>query len=349
MDIVSRYDLGREAWDTAVDSSPEAWFWHRYDVCDATITDWRGRTDAAFAVIANGEVAALLPAFILERRTSFGLAIRYLDSVGGPALSTSLGKARRAEAIAAVAAELKRRAHKGRVIRTTISLPTMAPALRGPEGPRCNPLLYLGCADISGQAWIADLRNGMDAVWKGLEGRVRTNIRRAQAAGIIIRPSISTEDWHTFFELHRLTYRRLGVPSYPAALFRTIYEQLIPAGICYVQFAELNGQVVAAHNTACYKQGGYFWHGFASDVGRDLNALSLLWWQATKALVQQSKLQWLDCGDAVVNAREGKMRQLSDFKKGFGGKLYPIFRGEFSSTSKFLNRLLHLKGLISGK
>lgn len=350
MTIVSRQQLGRDAWDAAVDASPEAWLWHRYDVCDATVCDWPGRSDTGFAVLSSrGEVEAVVPGFILERRTSFRFPVRYLSSAGGPALSSNLGRSRRREALDAIAAELQRRARAARVIKTTISLPTMAPALRGPQGPRCNPLLYLGCNDISGQTWISDLRVGVDATWKQLEGRARTNVRRAEEAGVTVRVSHSAEDWRPFFELHQITYRRLGVPSYPAALFRTIFERLMPADLCHVQFAELNGQLVGAQNTAYYKQGGYYWHGFTSDAGLEANAMTLLWWHSIKNLVESGKLQWIDCGDAILNAREGKMRHLSDFKKGFGGDLYPAFRGQFSGTNKLYNRLLHLKGLISGQ
>jgi len=350
MTIVSRQQLGREAWDAAVEASPEAWLWHRYDVCDTTIRDWPGRTDAGFAVLSDGdEVEAVVPAFIVQRHASFRFPVRYLESIGGPALATSLGRSRRRQTQERIAAELQTRVDASRAIRITISLPPMAPALRGPDGPRCNPLLYLGCSDTSGQTWVTDLRDGVDAVWNRLEGRARTIVRKAEAAGITVRQSTSTEDWRPFFELHQVTYRRLGVPIYPGALFRTIFEQLIPAGLCYVQFAELNGELIAAQNIACYKQGGYFWHGFASDAGRDFNAITLLWWHAIKNLVEGGKIQWMDCGDAVLNVREGKLRQLSDFKRSFGGELYPAFRGKLNGTDKFYNRLLHLKGVISGQ
>jgi Acetyltransferase (GNAT) domain len=350
MTIISRQGLGREAWDAAVEASPEGWLWHRYDVCDTTIRDWPGRADAGFAVVSDrGEIEAVVPAFMFERRTSFRFRVRYLDSVGGPALSSSLGRSRRRDTLDTVSAELRRRAHAGGAIRTTISLPTMAPALRGPEGPRCNPLLYLGCTDISGQTWIADLRDDIDAIWNRLEGRARTIVRKAEAAGMTIRLSASKEDWRPFFQLHQVTYRRLGVPIYPEALFRAIFEQLIPADLCYVQFAELNGELIAAQNIACYKQGGYFWHGFASDAGRNSNAMTFLWWHSIKNLVRNGKLQWMDCGDAVLNAREGKLRQLSDFKRSFGGSLYPVFRGQINGTHKLYNRLFHLKGLVTGQ
>ncbi|MGH8218262.1 MAG: GNAT family N-acetyltransferase [Steroidobacteraceae bacterium] len=225
----------------------------------------------------------------------------------------------------------------------------MAPALRGPDGPRCNPLLHLGCKDISGQTWIADLRGGVDAAWRRFEGRVRTNVRRAQEAGVRVRPSAGESDWSAFFDLHRATYRRLGVAEYPSDLFRVIFGRLIPAGLCYVQFAEHNGELIAAQNIACYKHGGYYWHGFATEAGLRLNAMTLLCWENLRVLATTGTLEWIDLGDAILDKHEGKLHQLSEFKRGFGGMLYPAFRGQFDGTSKLYNRLRHLRGLISGR
>jgi GNAT acetyltransferase-like protein len=347
--IIARDRLGKDLWDAAADASPEAWLYHRYDLCDASVRDWHGRSDAGFAVVSgHDEVEAIVPAFIMQRRAVLGLPVRYLNSMGGPALSSRLGRSRRRATLDAVGGELRRRANAARVIRTTISLPPVAPALRGPDGPRCNPLLHLGCNDISGATWITDLRDSLDTVWNRLDGRVRTNIRKAEAAGMTARGASSGE-WPAFVELHQLTYRRIAVPTYPTALFRTIFEQLIPAQLCYVQFAELNGELIAAHNIACYKQGGYFWHGFASEAGLHANALTFLWWHSVRSLAEEGRLQWMDTGEAVLDAGEGKLSRLSDFKKGFGGELYPVFRGEIKGTDKLYNRLLHLKGLISGQ
>jgi hypothetical protein len=346
--IVTRRELGREAWDAAADASPEAWLWHRYDLCDTAVRDWPGRSDASFAVVNDrGEVEALLPAYVLERKSHLGLRARDLNSNGGPALAPTMGRSRRQHVLAAVAAQLQAQAQASRVIRTTIALPPMAPALRGPEGPRCNPLLQIGCEDMSGATWIADLRDGFEAAWKRFEGRARTSVRRAEEAGITVRLSTTPNDWSTFFELHRETYRRLGVPSYPAALFQAIFERLVAAGVCCVYFAELNATPIAAVNIACYKQGGYFWHGFASDEGLRTNALTLLLSNGMKDQAGKGAVQWLDCGEAVLHPG-GKHRQLSEFKKSFGGELYPAFRGQIRSPIKLYNRLLHLKGLIKG-
>lgn len=348
--IVDRHVLGKQAWDAAAESSPEAWFWHRFDVCETTVRDWPGRTDEGFALVgARGEVDALIPAFALESRAALGvLPVHYLNSMGGPALAPGLSRSRRQQTLETLTAELRRRADARRAIRTQIAIPPMAPAFRGPEGPRCNPLLHLPeCNDKSGQTWIVDLRQGVDSAWKRLEGRARTSVRRAEESGITVRTSSSPEDWRPFFELHRTTYRRLGVPSYPEALFRTIFEKLVPAGLCYVLFAELNGNLIAASNFACDKHGGYYWHGFASEEGLKTNALTLLVWSSMKNLIDSGTLQWLDCGEATLQTHD-KMRRLSDFKKSFGGELYPSFRGELKGTSKLYHRLMHLRGVLTG-
>lgn len=174
MRIVTRRQLGREAWDAAADASPEAWLWHRYALCDMAVQDWPGRSDASFAVLNEHEqVQALLPAFVLEGKAPWGLPVRYLNSNGGPALSASLGWSRRQEVLEVVAAQLQVQARSSRVIRTSLSVPPMAAAWRGPDGPRCNPLLYMGCEDSSGQTWITDLRDGSEAVWARFEVRAR--------------------------------------------------------------------------------------------------------------------------------------------------------------------------------
>lgn len=350
MKVFARQQLGRDAWDAAVDGSPEAWLWHRFDVCDASVRGWVGRRDRSFALVEDGgKVAALVPLFAQQRRTRYLVTVRYLTSNGGPALASSLGRSRRRQALELIGQELRRLTATDRVIRTTIAVPTMAPALRGPDSPRCNPLLELGCQDASGQTWVCDLRPGIEAAWKALEGRVRTNVRKAEAAGMIARPCNDPADWRIFYELHLATYRRLGVPAYPPELFRTICELLVPAGLCYLQFAELNGEMIAAHNVACYKGGGYFWHGFATDAGLHANALSFLWWQSIKQLLSAGRLEWMDAGEAILAAGDGKLRQLSDFKKGFGGELYPLFRGQIASSSRLYRRLFHFKGLILGR
>lgn len=349
MRIVTRRQLGREAWDAAVDGSAEAWLWHRYDLCEATVQDWPGRSDASFAVLNDqGQVEALLPAYILERKGYLGFRVHDLHSNGGPAVMPAVGRSRRQHVLEAVAAQLQAQAESSRVIRTSISLPPMAPAWRGPDGPRCNPLLYMGCEDTSAQTWVADVRAGSEAAWKGFEGRARTSVRRAEEAEVTVRRSTAASDWHAFYELHQVAYRRLGVPSYPAALFRAIFEQLAAAGLCFIYFAERRGTQIAAANIACYKQGGYFWHGFASEEGLRTNALTLLIWNAINDLAGNGTLEWLDCGEAVLHPGGNKYRQLSDFKKSFGGELYPAFRGRMRSPIKLYNRLFHLKGLIKG-
>jgi hypothetical protein len=268
--------------------------------------------------------------------------------MGGPAMTPAVGRARRQQILDTVAAELRSRAAAASAIRTTVWLSMMAPALRGPEGPRCNPLLYMGYGDISGPTWICDLRNGADAVWKRFEGRVRTSVRKAESDGVRVRYSTRPEDWQLLYELHQVAYRRLGVPSYPSAMFRLIFEQLIPAGVCQVIFAELDDAPIAAATFACYKQGAYYWQGFASDTGLQSNALTLLIWSSIRRLLEEKKAQWLDCGDAVLHGG-GKMRQLSDYKRGFGGVAYPGFRGQINTCSRFQNRLIHLRGLITGR
>ena len=63
-------------------------------------------------------------------------------------------------------------------------LAPMTPSLRGERTPRINPLIHFGFSNDLTQTWVLDVRAGADALWDGMEGRARTAIRKAEAAGI---------------------------------------------------------------------------------------------------------------------------------------------------------------------
>jgi len=348
--IVSREELGQDAWDAAVEDSPEAWLWHLWDLIDGLRT-WPGYRDHSFAILSDrGEVEALVPVYALESRRFGGLLkFRSLDVFGGVAHAPTLGETRRRAADEAAMAELARLAATTHAIGIGGSLPTMAPAWRGPEGPRVNPLLNLGWQDCSSQTWVIDLRQGVDALWKSMEGRARTSVRKAEASGLIVRRSTDPAEWRSYYEMHLETYRRTGAEHHSSAYFQTIWEKLIPTSRAYVLFAESDGELIAAVNVGVYKRGCVYWTGCSRGDARESNATSLLLWTAIKNLANEDFADWFDAGEAFPNIHTGKLHQLSEFKKSFGGILYPFFRGRQDVPNKIYVRLRHLRGLVTGR
>jgi len=86
-----------------------------------------------------------------------------------------------------------------------------------------------------------------DAIWKGLDAKVRNLVRKAQRAGLTARPGEPERDLPAFFDVFAENMRDLGTPVYSPRFFReilrefpqdvdmTVVEQgteLAAAGIC---------------------------------------------------------------------------------------------------------------------
>ncbi len=70
MDIVPRGEIGREAWDAFVDTSDEAWLWHRYNSIDVLLKSPEHR-DASFAWPQDqGKILAVLQFLVSEARVA---------------------------------------------------------------------------------------------------------------------------------------------------------------------------------------------------------------------------------------------------------------------------------------
>lgn len=91
------------------------------------------------------------------------------------------------------------------------------------------------------------LEEGVENLWKGLAGSVRQALRKAGRAGLKFRLSHEEAGIKTFYELHRLTRLRHGVPPQPYTFFRNFcQEKLIGPESGFVAIAESKGKAVAA-------------------------------------------------------------------------------------------------------
>lgn len=325
---VPRDQIQSGLWDGFCDASDQAWLWHRHDF-QTVLCTWPGRQDASFAVRETGgqrRLLALVPLHRVERRFGVLPPVTLLDSLGGPALANDLAGKTREKLLDFIARRLRELAGK-RCLQVRLAQPPMAPAWRGGDAPHVNPLLPLGCRNTSGQTWVVDLHPGIGALWSKLEGRARTAIRKAEKVGVTIRQADRLGDQDHYYRLHQETYLRTGAKPHPKAYFESIWQYMVGAGLAQIFVAELGGEIVAAENFAVYKGAALYWTGAASVRGLDSEANSLLQWHAMQWMCQGG-LDWYETGEAFPAVRAGKLKGLNDFKKGFGGEMYPYHRGD---------------------
>jgi hypothetical protein len=339
--VMMRGELGQQVWDALADASDEAWLWHRYDLQDALET-WPGSTDESFAVIdsESGQAVALFPLRRITKRLARIWPLHILESLGGIAVRKDTTEKRRRAILEAAKTWMRARIGKGNCLEARISLPAMAPAWRGTNCPRINPLLAFGCDNTLSQTWVVDLASGEDAIWKGMKGRARTAVRKAEKAGLNVREATSV-DLPLYYRLHQETCRRTGAAAHPEAYFGAIWRRFLAHGLARVWIAELNGEPVAAENFGVYKSAAIYWTGAASAKGLEVEANSLLQWKAMQWMMQNG-IEWYETGEAFPHANSGKAKGLSDFKKAFGGSLYPYFKGRLR-TGGILQKFYQLR------
>jgi len=327
-EFVPRIAFGRQPWDEFVDLSDDAWLWHRFDFQDV-ISTWPGRRDLSFAILdtaEKGECVCLVPLQLSANRLAGLLPWTSLESLGGLAYLAGLAEGRRKKLIDATSAFLVTLARRNGAAEITLAIAPLTPSLRGESLPRVNPLLTLGCENSLTQTWLVDLRTEEERLWARLEGRARTEIRKAERAGVVVRNADQLGDLDAYYELHRATCVRTGINPHPREYFEASWQSLVATQLAHVLLAERDGVVVAAANFAVYKKGALYWTGAAAETGLEFGANALLQWRAIQWMLTQG-VEWYETGEAFPNLKEGKLKQLSDFKKSFGGALYPYYRG----------------------
>ncbi|NMB53947.1 MAG: peptidoglycan bridge formation glycyltransferase FemA/FemB family protein [Leptolinea sp.] len=340
--IRNRQDLSQPEWDKFVDTTPQAWLWHQWDSQDA-IDTWPGKHDLSFAIVDadnRGEILAIMPLHRLDRPFFGVIKNCILESTGGLACAVDLSKKQREIVQKAWLDYLFQIADRENAESIDISLTPMSPAYRGADCPRVNPLISSGFLNSSTQTYVIELSQSIDSIWDNMESYCRTHIRKAEKSGVTVREAKGEKDLETYYELHCATYHRTGVKPHPLAYFQMIWEKFVDQGKARVFFAELNGKVIAADNEATYKGAMSGWTAAGiNDVIPGVN--NLLHWKAIQWAIK-NRYEFYESGEGFPGEKSGKRKGLTDFKRSFGGALYPYFRGRLLHK----DFLFHLRDTI---
>lgn len=334
MRLVARENIECTEWNGFADTCDEAWLWHHYELQSALAT-W-GTIDLSFAVRDENTKDAIVAIFPLKLHHSTvykHIPWNLLISTGGPAIKNDLGAKHRRKIINFLQEAIFNFAEKHKVVQVDVMLTPLAPAYRGEHCPRVNPLLSFGYENTLTQTWMLDLSVGKDALWDKMETRARTAIRKAQKNEITVRLADKEDDLDIYYDLHTETYTRTGVTPHPKAYFEAIWRDFLPQGYAHIFFAEHQGEVISAENFGVYKDGAVYWTGAGNQRGLELEANSLVQWTAMQWMVEQG-VQWYETGEAFLNTSDKKLKGLSDFKRSFGGELFPIYRGRIETGQK---------------
>lgn len=323
-----RVEISKQTWDQFAGDSPYAWLYHTYDMQDAIAT-WPGKSDMSFALVdeeKSGQIVAIIPLHRVDRPFLRLFKNCSLESMGGFAYHPQLSQ-KQIDVVAEQAMQkIREFGNKNSAEEIRFFLSPLTPILRGPMASRINPLIYLGIENIPSQTYLIDLSQSTESIWNNMDGYCRTHIRKAEKTGYTVRQATDGKDLDIYYELHCRTYHRTGVTPHPYAYFEAIWRDFLSSGKAVVFFAEMEGKVVAADNEAVYKNAVSGWT--AAGEGKATTGVNnLLHWTAIQ-WAKENDMQIYESGEGFPGEMDGKRKGLTDFKKSFGGELFPLYRGK---------------------
>jgi lipid II:glycine glycyltransferase (peptidoglycan interpeptide bridge formation enzyme) len=278
---------------------------------------------------------------LLEHKIARFFTVGYLPR--GPLLSAAVEPA-------LFVGELQRLVRRRRLTYLATSLPYLAHALTPillRQGFQLRPERLPPAVWVKATSVIA-LDRDDDALMAAISATKRKQIRRAQKAGIIVRPG-SRADLPAFQELLVALCQRRGVasniPLGPG--LNALWDRLAPRGLLKLFVAELNGEPLSAMLLVVV--GGWVrtWRiGWSGNHERECPS-HLLYWESIRWARQQGCSHFDLLGVDVRDAQEllaGRDRsapyhcQITYAKTGFGGELL-LLPGEYCY---FPNRVLAL-------
>lgn len=162
-------------------------------------------------------------------------------------------------------------------------------------------------------AWL-DLAQGPERLRRGLHGKWRNRLRRAEAARLEARPASPTfVRW--LLERNERHRRAVGYRGPGLAFLGRLAEAAAASGDLLPLVATENGIAIAGALFVRHGMAATYEVGYSSPRGRELRAMHLLLWQALELLPARG-VRLLDLGGIDTDRSPG----LARFKLGLGGE-----------------------------
>jgi len=181
---------------------------------------------------------------------------------------------------------------------------------------RLSPLL-------SDYSVVIDLRKSRDILWKELDGRSRTAIRKAEKSGIKIAEIQTLEELHRYYDIYLALTRREKAYPYPFKFFKSIISHLVPLNMARFFLAYYQGKPIAGVTILVGNNKAMYFNGASLPEHRNLGVNNLLIWHSICWSHDIAKARIFDLYGIPCNQEYGGEveRGLYKFKTSFGGAI----------------------------
>lgn len=341
--VISYKDIDKTVWDQFVKSNDEAWFWHFSKFMEA----WPYGENISFAILNNRKEVVLIQALrflgkiqsdkdfhimkiIISLYSKLKRNNNHFSSVGGFARKSNMTSKEEHSLSQFYIEYMDELVNRYQISYFNYSIQATLPPQYWPGCcPVVNPMIFYGYQNKISQSYVIDLSKGEEEIFGVFSQTTRNLINRCKRDSFIkIEEAKPTqEDLDKYYRLHVETYERTGVTPHPKTYFEHIFMEILKDNYCHILFLYSGETLIAAHNTLLFKKAAMYWTGASiTDKGEGESRL-LMYEQILYA--KRCGCKYFECGEVFPNVRKGKLKGLSDFKKSFGGIVYPLFSGAY--------------------
>lgn len=335
MYIVELKENHHDLWDDFCAKSDDAWFWHTtkwHKYCSAYKDSPFKTVDRSFFVADDSGILAVCPLFLETREGPEGTPCMEIAAAGStglmivPALRTDLTDERWDKILKIVFDRIDSIARESRVVRATFRITPLTRRIND-----FNWLLKYGCLDSSVSTQIIDLTIPHEHLWSALRKGHKYDVNRGRKNFDIHIYDKTNADKDVFDQYRLLHHKAAGRITRPIETFEMMYDWMLEGNgmLCGVS---KQGIFAGFSYIILYKDEAYY--ASASDDPdfiTDIPIAHVIQWSIVEWLKRKGYRKYeigqQQFGPQMHDVPSPKELNISFFKRGFGGRTIPAYRG----------------------
>lgn len=319
-------------WDALCQKNEQATFWHTSFAIDYYIDSsfLIQAEQKSFIVYMNNKPIALMPVFLetIENQKYLSYGGSHLLS---PIIDDSLNETMKQKVLQFILAKLDEMAQEQNVKRLKIAVGHLNDSFINQVNKYNYFLKYDGYVDCSELTCILDLRQTEEELFRNCTKGHKSSIKKGLQylnVEIFDFESVTKKDIESFMQYY---FEVAGKITRPTNTFENIYTW-VKQGYAVLFKASYMGETCGYTLVNKYKNTAYYSMACKEKTKEEFNISHFLMWKSIEYLKKQN-IFYYEMGlqhfqDKIYHFPSEKDKNISKFKRGFGGFLMPVFIAE---------------------
>lgn len=341
MEIEQFTDKNRKEWDEFCLESDDAWFWHTIIFMDFTLEYYRNANpiNRSFLIRNGKEILAIFPLIKEQREEGNILSYASVHFTPNPCFRNSDSDSFKKKLLIMGMKEIDKIAQEEKCKECRIDITPISKN-------RLSKLKHNYLMDFD--FFITDTVTQIIKIFPDIE-QIKKGIRKTykQIFGYYadtVKYKIYDKNnitWEVFLRYKELHHKDAGRKTRPDETFKIMYKMISEGNAFLSEVTSLEGQPLGYGLIYLYKNSALYGSA-AMDPTVDLPIGHLVQWGVLQYL-SQIGVEYYDTSNQFPSPQllqdyDHKKKQISFFKRGFGGELHQVFRGRKFYDQEYLKK-----------